>query len=179
MSTNDAAMVEEQSREPDAAAAPPAEALPRFDSPIVPQATIAGRALVAVVAIMTFLASLTTGAVMLVRAAASEWQADVGREVTIQIRPNPGADIELDVAKAAAIARRSAGVVEVRAHDDEFILEDGITAFEHGDDVFAVALLGLDREFRVEPLVDTESDHNEVARFKSPRSTANCRRPIG
>jgi cell division transport system permease protein len=119
MSTNDAAMVEEQSREPDAAAAPPAEALPRFDSPIVPQATIAGRALVAVVAIMTFLASLTTGAVMLVRAAASEWQADVGREVTIQIRPNPGADIELDVAKAAAIARRSAGVVEVRPYTKE------------------------------------------------------------
>ena len=44
------------------------EALPRFETPIVPQATIAGRALVAVVAIMTFLASLTTGAVMLVRA---------------------------------------------------------------------------------------------------------------
>ena len=44
----------------------------------MPQATIAGRALVAVVAIMTFLASLTTGAVMLVRAAANEWQSDVG-----------------------------------------------------------------------------------------------------
>src|SRR4030088_1099918 len=81
---------------------------PRFETPIVPQATISGRALVAVVAIMTFLASLTTGAVMSVRSAASEWQADVGREVTIQIRPNPGGDIALDVAKAAPIARRSA-----------------------------------------------------------------------
>jgi cell division transport system permease protein len=56
---------------------------------------------------------------MLVRTAASEWQADVGREVTIQIRPNPGGDIELDVAKAAAIARRSAGVVEVRPYSKE------------------------------------------------------------
>ena len=119
MSTNDAAMEAEQSRGFDAPAAPPAESLPRFETPIVPQATIAGRALVAVVAIMTFLASLTTGAVMLVRAAASEWQADVGREVTIQIRPNPGGDIELDVAKAAAIARRSAGVVEVRPYSKE------------------------------------------------------------
>ena len=119
MSTNDAAMEAEQSRGFDAPAAPPAESLPRFETPIVPQATIAGRALVAVVAIMTFLASLTTGAVMLVRAAASEWQADVGREVTIQIRPNPGGDIELDVAKAAAIARRSAGVVEVRPYTKE------------------------------------------------------------
>src|SRR3954463_8931803 len=82
--------------------------MPVGDTPIVPKPSIAGRALVAVVAIMTFLASLTTGAVMLVRSSAVEWQADVGREGTIQIRPNPGGDIELDVAKAAAIARRSA-----------------------------------------------------------------------
>src|SRR4029079_2417655 len=118
MSTNDAAMETEQTRGFHAPAAPPAESLPRFETPIVPQATIAGRALVAVVAIMTFLASLTTGAVMLVRAAPSEGQADVGREVTIQIRPNPGGDIELDVAKAAAIARRSAGVGEARAYSE-------------------------------------------------------------
>src|ERR1700716_690962 len=89
-------------REAGVAAATP---LPRFETPIVPQSTIAGRALVAVVAIMTFLASLTTGAVMLVRAAASEWQAGVGREVTIQIRPSSGGDLELDGAKAAAIPR--------------------------------------------------------------------------
>src|SRR3979411_306192 len=114
MSTNDAAMEEKQPRKLDAPAAPPAEALPRFETPIVPQATIAGRALVAVVAIMTFLASLTTGAVMLVRAAASEWQADVGREVTIQIRPADGRDIEADVARAVAIARAAAGVAEVQ-----------------------------------------------------------------
>ena len=42
--------------------------LPRTETPIVPKRSISGRALVAVVAIMTFLASLTTGAVMLVRA---------------------------------------------------------------------------------------------------------------
>ena len=45
----------------------PAEPLPRIETPIVPRNSIAGRALVAVVAIMTFLASLTTGAVMLVQ----------------------------------------------------------------------------------------------------------------
>jgi len=44
--------------------------LPRFEAPIVPKATIAGRALIAVIAIMTFLASITIGAVMLLRAAA-------------------------------------------------------------------------------------------------------------
>jgi cell division transport system permease protein len=72
-----------------------------------------------VVAIMTFLASLTTGVVMLVRAAANEWQADVAREVTIQIRPVAGRDIEADVAKAAAIARASPGVADVRPYSRE------------------------------------------------------------
>jgi cell division transport system permease protein len=98
----------------DAAAHGPPEALPRFETPIVPKATIAGRALVAVIAIMTFLAALTTGAVLLVRAAAVDWQSEVAREVTIQIRPTSGRDIEADVAVAAAIARATRGIVEVR-----------------------------------------------------------------
>ena len=38
----------------------------RQESPIVPRASIAGSALIAVVAIMTFLGVLTTGAVLLV-----------------------------------------------------------------------------------------------------------------
>ena len=93
--------------------------LPRVETPIVPQRPIAGRALVAVVAIMTFLASLTTGAVMLVRAAASDWQSDVAREVTIQVRPAAGRDIEADVARAAAIARAFPGIAEVRPYSKE------------------------------------------------------------
>lgn len=85
-------------------------------SPIVPKNSIAGHALVAVVAIMTFLASLTTGSVVLVLSSASEWQSDVAREMTIQVRPLPGHDIEADVAKAAQIARAAAGVTEVRPY---------------------------------------------------------------
>jgi cell division transport system permease protein len=65
---------------------------------------------------MTFLASLTTGAVMLVRTVASEWQSDVAREVTIQVRPTQGRDIEADVARAAAIARGLPGIAEVRPY---------------------------------------------------------------
>jgi cell division transport system permease protein len=68
---------------------------------------------------MTFLASLTTGAVMLVRALANEWQADVAREVTIQIRPVTGQDIEMEVVKAAVIARASPGIAEVRPYSKE------------------------------------------------------------
>src|ERR1700741_3885635 len=83
-------------------------------SPIVPRASIAGRALVAVVAIMTFLASLTTGAVLLVSASAAEWQSDVASEITSQVRPQPGRDLERDVAAAAEAIRGQSGVVEVK-----------------------------------------------------------------
>src|ERR1700712_1515736 len=67
-------------------------------SPIVPRASIAGRALVAVVAIMTFTATPTTGAVLLVSASAAEWQSEVASEITIQVRPLAGRDIDRDTA---------------------------------------------------------------------------------
>jgi cell division transport system permease protein len=99
--------------------APQPGALPQFVSPIVPRGTIAGRALVAIVAIMTFLASLTTGAVVLVRTAASDWQSEVAREVTIQVRPVANRDLEADIGHAADIARRFPGVADVRVYSKE------------------------------------------------------------
>src|SRR6185436_4290800 len=90
--------------------------MPIGDTPIVPKRSIAGRALVAVVAIMTFLASLTTGAVILVRSSAVEWQSDVAREVTIQVRPGQGRDVDAEVNRAVEIARGIPGVGEVRAY---------------------------------------------------------------
>jgi len=83
-------------------------------SPIVPRASIAGRALVAVVAIMTFLASITTGAVLLVAASAAEWQSDVASEITIQVRPQAGRDLDRDTAAVADAMRAQPGIVEVR-----------------------------------------------------------------
>jgi cell division transport system permease protein len=85
-------------------------------SPIVPRASIAGRALVAVVAIMTFLASLTAGAVVLVRGAAGDWQSDLAREITIQVRPVSGQDIEAQVQRAVDLARQTPGIGEVRPY---------------------------------------------------------------
>jgi cell division transport system permease protein len=83
---------------------------------IVPRDTIAGRALVAVIAIMTFLAALTLGAVVLIRATATEWQSEISREVTIQVRPVPGRDIEADMKTAAALAEKQPGVAGVRPY---------------------------------------------------------------
>ena len=84
-------------------------------SPIVPRASIAGRALIAVVAIMTFLASITTGTVLLVAASAAEWQSDVASEITTQVRPLAGRDIERDAIAVAEVLRTQPGIVEVQA----------------------------------------------------------------
>jgi len=100
-------------------ASPSLDRAPRGAKPIVPKSSIAGRSLAAVVAIMTFLASLTTGAAMLVVSGASEWQSDVGREVTIQVRPATGRDIEADVRTAIAITRAAPGIADVRAYTKE------------------------------------------------------------
>ena len=90
--------------------------MPRFETPMVPRQSIAGRALVAVVAIMTFLACLAMGAVILVGGAASTWESDVAREVTIQVIPAPGVDVDATVAKAAAAARGFPGIEAVRPY---------------------------------------------------------------
>jgi cell division transport system permease protein len=95
------------------------EVLPKTESAIVPRKSVAGRALVAVIAIMTFLASLTTGAVMLVSASARSWQTELAREVTIQVRPASERDMEADLRKASEIARATPGVSDVRPYSKE------------------------------------------------------------
>lgn len=86
---------------------------------IVPRDSIAGRSLTAVIAILTFLAALTAGTVAMVVASASDWQAAVGREITIQVRPTAGRDIDADVQAALAVARGTAGVAEVRPYSKQ------------------------------------------------------------
>jgi cell division transport system permease protein len=83
-------------------------------SPIVPRASISGRALVAVVAIMTFLASITTGAVLLVSASAAEWQSEVASEITVQVRPSAGRDLDRDTAAVAEAMRAQPGILEIK-----------------------------------------------------------------
>jgi cell division transport system permease protein len=87
-------------------------------SPIVPPNSIASTALMAVVAIMSFLACLTVGAVTLVQGAAEDWQSDILREVTIQILPLEGIDVAAATEQALSIARAAPGVAGARALSD-------------------------------------------------------------
>lgn len=101
-----------------AAAAFPADpTLPanlRRNAPLVPTDTAAGRSLAAVIAILTFLAGLCAGAAEMVAANAGQWQASVAQEVTIQVRPGPGRDVDADVARADGFARAEPGIARTR-----------------------------------------------------------------
>ena len=91
----------------------------RGDVHIVPRDSIAASALAAVVAIMTFLAAVTSGGVAMLIGSANDWQAEVAREMTIQIRPTPGRDIDAAIGKAQALALAAPGVIEAHAFSRE------------------------------------------------------------
>ncbi|TAL80318.1 MAG: ABC transporter permease [Beijerinckiaceae bacterium] len=82
--------------------------------PLVPAASIAGRALVTVVAIMTFLAALTACTAMFIADAAQGWTHSIAREMTIQVSPVDGHNLDTETAKAAGVARGFPGIAEVK-----------------------------------------------------------------
>jgi cell division transport system permease protein len=87
----------------------------RRDQPLVPVDSVAGRALVVVIAILTFLAALSAGAALLAANASEQWRGAVANEMTIQVRPDPRRNIEQDVARAVELARAVPSVAEARA----------------------------------------------------------------
>ncbi len=101
-------MLKRTSTEPESSLMRPAQS-------IVPRDTVTSRALVMVIAIMTFVAALIVGAVGLVRDAATHWRTDMVREVTIQVRPVQGRDISGEIGKAIEVARRTPGVADARS----------------------------------------------------------------
>jgi len=84
--------------------------------PLIPRESVAGRALAAVIAIMTFLACLTAGGALLLEQESQGWRSEVMSEVTIQVKSDAGHDIESLVAKVAAVASQAKGVNHVRAY---------------------------------------------------------------
>jgi cell division transport system permease protein len=86
----------------------------------------ATRSLVAIVAILTFLAALAAAGAEIVAASSREWRAAIANEATIQLRPQNGRDIEADLARAATLARSAHGIADARIlskGDAETLLE--------------------------------------------------------
>ncbi len=85
---------------------------------ILPPANIQGNALMVVIAIMAFLACLTLGAVSMVRATAAGWQSQISREITIQIKPADGLDMDAALKKARDLALTFVGTKSGTIMDD-------------------------------------------------------------
>jgi cell division transport system permease protein len=66
---------------------------------LIARNTIAGRSLIAVISIMSFLASLSLGFVFLMNQASYQWTQSISRSVTIQVRPMSGRNLSDDVSK--------------------------------------------------------------------------------
>lgn len=88
-------------------------------APLVPVDSAGGRALMAVIAILTFLAALCAGGAQLVSVSSSEWRSAVSREVTIQVRPSVRRDIEADLKTATDLATQYPGVQKAQAFSKE------------------------------------------------------------
>jgi cell division transport system permease protein len=91
--------------------------LPRRNgaAPIVPETSVAGRTLLLLITIMAFLSAVTLGGVVLVQKSAIAWSADVGRELTIQIRPVEGEVMDSNLRTAVSLAQSTPGVANARA----------------------------------------------------------------
>ncbi|WP_074381507.1 cell division protein FtsX [Bartonella doshiae] len=77
---------------------------------IIPSDNISGKALVAVIAIMTFLSSLTLIGVDLMQRAAYNWGNQISYEATIQIHPIENVDIEKSLRDAVKLVKTFHGV---------------------------------------------------------------------
>lgn len=124
MSSNDAPKLKSVARLPFLARPAAAETVaapdaPLRPAPLVPTDSVAGRALVIVIAIMTFLAALAAGAALLVADASVDWTREIAREATVQLRPAPGRNIEADAVRASDILRATPGVRDVRVYSRE------------------------------------------------------------
>lgn len=88
---------------------------PGSTNPIVPPRSVARRTLLTLVAIMSFLACLSVAAVAIVADRAESWQRQIADEVTIQIKPGEGMDVDAAVERAVDIATLFPGVASATA----------------------------------------------------------------
>ena len=109
-------------------------------APIVPENSVSGRTLMLLIAIMTFLSCVTLGGVILVQKSAIAWSNDVGREVTIQIRPIEGEVMQSNLNAAVSVAQNSPGIAQAHAlslEESQKLLEPWLGA---GLDLSALAI---------------------------------------
>lgn len=86
---------------------------------IIPSGNISGQALVAVIAIMTFLSSLTLIGVDLIQRAANSWSDQMSYEATIQIHPVENVDIKKSLDDAVKLVKTFHGIEDAKIVDQK------------------------------------------------------------
>ena len=84
-------------------------------TPVVPPDSVTGRSLTLVIAIMCFLACLTAAAVYMINQSANAWLKDIASEVTVQIEPRDGMDMEKTLRDAEDFLRSKSGIARANA----------------------------------------------------------------
>jgi cell division transport system permease protein len=87
--------------------------------PLAPTDSVAGRSLVIVIAITTFLAALAAGAALLVADASADWRKELAREITVQVKPVEGRNLDADVEAVTRTVLAADGVREARPYTKE------------------------------------------------------------
>jgi cell division transport system permease protein len=103
---------------------------------IIPRSAAPLRTLIAVMAVMCFLAVLAVGAMLLVNRAVSQWASGLSSEVTVQLPQLSTRDMDADLAKLTEILQNAEGVKAVTVLDRSageklvapWIGEDGLDA---------------------------------------------------
>ncbi|MET3589197.1 cell division transport system permease protein [Bartonella silvatica] len=85
---------------------------------IIPNGNISGQALVAVIAIMTFLSSLTLIGVDLIQRAGKSWSNQISYEATIQIRPIENINMKKSLDDAVKLVKTFQGVQDATIVDE-------------------------------------------------------------
>lgn len=131
-------------------------------APIVQQASVAGRALTVVIAIMCFLACLTAGGVYMVYQSADEWFADIASEVTVQVNPDDPGEFEKKITLVSLFLAKQPGILKVSplsAEDSAELLEPWLG----GSDVLS--------ELPVPRLIAVEIDRNAPPDLRAMRES--------
>jgi cell division transport system permease protein len=97
--------------------AKPKRESPRRQSAVIPRSQPAIRTLMIALSVMCYLASLAIGGLILINRAVDSWTTDMAREVTVQVRPLEGHDLEAELARAADIITGFIGITNVRVLD--------------------------------------------------------------
>lgn len=83
--------------------------------PVVPAGSVTGNSLTLVIAIMSFLACLTAGAVYMINQSADAWLRDIANEVTVQVAPRENAEkSEQTVDEVVGFLKQQPGIASAR-----------------------------------------------------------------